>query len=181
METKEVANQVNSLDLWMKWVASNYDIYKHKSNYFLINWKCCGVATPLWGKCEDETRTPKSGNLESFGTPATSDLNYRGQNTSPWGVFYIVGKVLKCRCRKWPRISHWDIYITSYGQKKGQESNWQFDSRPLKVGNRPDHGVCRWSATHRWKALEESYKVCFRPRPNQRFEPKVMNSKVPRV
>ncbi len=27
------------------------------------------IATPLWGKCEDETRTPKSGNLESFGPP----------------------------------------------------------------------------------------------------------------
>jgi len=27
-----------------------------------------------------------------------------------------------------------------------------------KVGNRPDPGVCRRSATHCWKALEESYK-----------------------
>jgi hypothetical protein len=54
--------------------------------------------------------------------------------------------------------SHSDICSTSYGQKKGRESNWQFDSRPLKVGNRPDPGVRRWSATHRWKALEESYK-----------------------
>jgi hypothetical protein len=27
-----------------------------------------------------------------------------------------------------------------------------------KVGNRPDPGVCRWSATHYWKTLEESYK-----------------------
>jgi len=34
----------------------------------------------------------------------------------------------------------------------------QFDSQPQKVGNRPDPGVCRWSATHRWKALKESYK-----------------------
>jgi len=65
---------------------------------------------------------------------------------------------LKCRCRKWPRMSHSDIYSTSYGQKKGKESNWQFDSRPLKVGNRPDPGVCRWSVTHPWKALEKSYK-----------------------
>jgi hypothetical protein len=43
-------------------------------------------------------------------------------------------------------------------EKKDWESNWQFDSRPLKVRNRPDPGVFRWSATHRWKALEESYK-----------------------
>jgi hypothetical protein len=65
---------------------------------------------------------------------------------------------LKCRCRKWPRMSHSDICNTSYGRKKGRESNWQFDSRPLKVGNRPDPGVRKWSATHRWKALEENYK-----------------------
>jgi hypothetical protein len=26
--------------------------------------------------------------------------------------------------------------------------------RPLKVRNQPDPGVCRWSATHCWKALE---------------------------
>jgi len=110
------------------------------------------VATPLWGKCEDETHTPKSGNLESSGTPATSELDCRGQNTLSWGVFYIVGKALKCRCRKWPHMSHLDICNTNYGQKKGRESNWQFDSRPQKVR------VCRQSATYHWKALKESYK-----------------------
>jgi hypothetical protein len=82
------------------------------------------VATPLWGKCEDETHTPKSGNLESSGTPANSELDSRGQNTSPWGVIYIVGKALKCRCLKWPRMSHLDICSTSYRRKKGHESNW---------------------------------------------------------
>jgi hypothetical protein len=116
------------------------------------------VATPLWGKCEDETHTIKSGNLESSETPTTSELNFRSQNTFSWSVLYIVGKALKCRCRKWPRMSHLDIWSTSYGRKKGWESNWQFDSRPQKVKNRPDPGVCRWSATHCWKALEESYK-----------------------
>jgi hypothetical protein len=55
-------------------------------------------------------------------------------------------------------MSHSDICSTSYAWKKGRESNWQFDSQPLKVGDRPDLGVCRWSATHRWKALKESYK-----------------------
>jgi hypothetical protein len=55
-------------------------------------------------------------------------------------------------------MGHLDIYNTHYGKKKGRESNWQFDSRPLKVENRPDPGACRWSAIHRWKALGESYK-----------------------
>jgi hypothetical protein len=115
------------------------------------------VATQLWAKCEDETHTPKSGNLESSGTPENSELDFRGQNTSHWGVLYINGKVLKCRCPKWPRMSHLDICSPSYGQKKGRESNWQFDSRPLKVGNQPLPDVCRWSAMGHWKALEESY------------------------
>jgi len=55
-------------------------------------------------------------------------------------------------------MGHLHIWSTSYGKKKGWESNWQFDSRPLKVRNWPDLGVFRWSATHHWKALEENYK-----------------------
>jgi hypothetical protein len=55
-------------------------------------------------------------------------------------------------------MSHLDICSTSYDKKKGWEPNWQFDSQPLKVMNRPDPGVFRWSAVHRWKALKESYK-----------------------
>jgi hypothetical protein len=110
------------------------------------------IATPLWGKCEDETHTPKSGNLESSRIRKNLELACRGQNTSHWGVLYTFGKVLKCRCPKWPHMSHLDIYNTSYARKL-----WQFDSRPLKAGNRPDPGVCRWSATYHWKALEETY------------------------
>jgi hypothetical protein len=42
-------------------------------------------------------------------------------------------------------------------QKKGQESNWQFNSWPLKVGNRPNFLVCMWLTTYCWKALDEGY------------------------
>ncbi len=86
---------------------------------------------------------------------------------------------MKCSFRKWPHVSHSDICNTSYAQKKGRKSNWQFDSRPLKVGNRPDPGACRWSATHHWKALKESYKFALKPHPNQRYEQKVINSQSP--
>jgi len=92
-----------------------------------------------------------------LGSPKNSELNYRGQNTSHWNVLYTVEKVLKYRCPKWPCMSHLNIFTTSYGRKKGRESNWQFDSRPLKVRNLPNPGVCGWSVTHPWKALEESY------------------------
>jgi hypothetical protein len=105
-----------------------------------------------------ETHTPEMGMWESVETLEISEFNYRGQNTSHCDVFYIIENLSKHRCRKWARMSHLDICSTSYGKKKGRESNWQFDSRPLKVGNRPNLGACRWSATHRWKALDKSYK-----------------------
>jgi hypothetical protein len=96
--------------------------------------------------------------LETFETPEFLEFDSKGQNTSPWDVLGVIGKVLKCKCPKWPRIGHLDICIPSYGKKKGRESNWQFDSRPLKIGNRLTPDV-RWRiATRRWKALEEGYK-----------------------
>ncbi len=74
-----------------------------------------------------------------------------------WRVLYINEKLLKLRCLKWARITHLDIWNTSYGQKKGRESNWQFDFRPLKVRSRPDFLAWRWRATYHWKALDEGY------------------------
>jgi hypothetical protein len=74
------------------------------------------------------------------------------------GVPYIIGKFLEHKCLKWTRITHLDTSNTSYGQKKGWESNWQFDSQPLKVKNHPDFLACRWHATYHWKALDEGYK-----------------------
>jgi len=54
-------------------------------------------------------------------------------------------------------MTHLDTENTNYGQKKGWESNWQFDSQPLKIENEPDFLVCRWGATYRWKDLDEGY------------------------
>jgi hypothetical protein len=139
------------------------------------------VTTPLLGKCEDETHTPESGNLESSGTPVMLELDCRGQNTSHWGVLYTVGKVLKFRCRKWPCMGHSNIYNISYGQKKGWESNWQFDSRPPKVRNRPDPEVCRMSATHCWKVLEENYRFASDLVPIQGLSQELWPPKVPGI
>jgi hypothetical protein len=117
-----------------------------------------GCRNPTLAKCEDETHIPKVGDLESSGTPERLGFDNKGENTLPWGVFGVIGKFLKCRCLKWPRIGHLDICSPSYGQKKGRESNWQFDSRPLKVGNRHTSNVSWGSATRRWKAFEEGYR-----------------------
>jgi len=136
------------------------------------------VATPLLEECEDDTHTPEMGTWESFETPETSELDCRGQNTSPWCVLHIIGKLSKCRCRKWPHMSHLHIYNISYGKKKGRESNWQFDSRPLKVGNRPDPDVCRWSVTHRWKALKENYKFALNLNPIEGLRKELWTHKV---
>jgi len=136
------------------------------------------VSTPLWGKCEVATHTPENETWESSGTPKNLELDCRGQNTLHWGVLHTIGKFLKCRCPKWPHMNHLDICITSYSWKKGQESNWQFDSRPLKVGNRPDSGVCRWSTTHRWKALKESYKFASDLAPIEGWSEKLRMPKV---
>jgi len=136
---------------------------------------------PILAKCEDETHTPKVGDLESSGTPKPLELDSRGQNTLHWGVIYINGKVLKRRCPKWPRMSHLNICSPSYGQKKGRESNWQFDSRPLKVGNRPLPDVCRRSTIRHWKTLEESYNFGLDLTPIGGRSQELWVSKVPRV
>jgi hypothetical protein len=77
-------------------------------------------------------------------------------------------------------MSHLDICSPSYGQKKGRESNWQFDSRPLKVGNRPDPDVCRGSATWRWKDLKERYKIASDLIPIWGLSKKLWMPKVPK-
>jgi hypothetical protein len=104
--------------------------------------------SPTLGKSED---------LESSGTLECSELDSKGQNTAHWGVLGVVGKVLKRKYRKCPRIGNSDICSPSYGQKKGRESNWQFDSRPLKVGNRCLPDIRSERATWRWKDLDEGY------------------------
>jgi hypothetical protein len=116
------------------------------------------LSQPHFGQVWGWTHTPKVGDLESSGTPEFLEFDKKRQNTSPWGVLGVIGKVLKCKCPKWPRIGHLDICSPSYRQKKGRESNWQFDSRPQKVGNQLAPNV-RWgSVTWRWKTLKKGYK-----------------------
>ncbi len=86
---------------------------------------------------------PSSGSNKGLGsastrTPKTSESNCRGQNTTLWCILYIIGMLLKSRCLNWACMTHLDICNTSYGKKKGRESNWQYDSWTLKIGNWPD-------------------------------------------
>jgi hypothetical protein len=136
------------------------------------------VATPLWPSVRVKPNTSKVGDLESSRIPECLEFDNKAQNTSHWGVLGVIGKVLKRRYRKWPRIGHLDICNPSYGQKKDQESNWQFDTRPLKVGNRPLSDLRIESATRRWKDLDQGYKfgsdlVAIRLRSRELWAPKV--------
>jgi len=100
-------------------------------------------------------------------------------------ALYTNGKLLKRRCLKWARIAHLDIWNTSYDQKKGRESNSRksasFDSRPLKVGNRPEILSYRQRATYRWKALDESYNFASDRTSIRGLLAKLWGSKVPGV
>ncbi len=90
-------------------------------------------------------------------------------------------KSLGSRCLKWVCIAHLHIWNTSYGQKKGWEPNWQFDSWPLKVRNQFDFLVCRWRATNRWKYLDEAYNFAFDLISIRGLLAKLWRSKVARV
>jgi hypothetical protein len=111
----------------------------------------------VWGNEPSHPKGVPLWELESRWTPEVSEGDYRGQNSMAWRVLYIIGNLLKRRYLKWVRIAHLNIWNKSYGQKKGRESNWQFDSRLLKVRNWSDFCACRWRATYRWKALDEGY------------------------
>jgi hypothetical protein len=137
------------------------------------------VSQPYFGQVWGWSPTlGKSEDLESSGTPECSELDSKAQNTSHWGVLSVIGKLLKRRYRKWPRIGHLNICSPSYGKKKGRESNCQFDSRPLKVRNQPLSDLLIESAIRRWKDLDEGYKfgsdlVAIRLRSPELWAPKV--------
>jgi hypothetical protein len=119
-----------------------------------IKW-CC--RNPTFGRVWGWHSHSQNGDLGVLRDSRNFRVRLQGSKNLALRRSHDIGKLLKCTCRKWPRMSHLDICNTSYGKKKGRESNWQVDSRPLKVENRPDPSVCRWSATHYWKALNESY------------------------
>jgi hypothetical protein len=146
-------------------VASHKKYYKGKCR------------NPTLAKCEDETHTPKVEDLESSGTPECLELDKKGQNTSPWGVLGVIGKVLKCRCPKWPCIGHLDICNPSYGQKKGRESNWQSTKSQESTSSRRLNLECNMALESSWRELQ----VWFRPCPDRRSGEKLQCPKVPGV
>jgi hypothetical protein len=172
----------NELPLWELESQVDSRIFKARLKRLKLIGLKSFLSQPYFGPSVGvKPNTPKVGNLESSGTPKCLELDRKAQNTSHWGVLGVIGKVLKRRYRKWTRIDHLDIFSPSYGQKKGRESNWQFDSRPLKVENRPVPDVRSGSATWSWKALFEGYNFGSDLVPIGGRGEELWSSKVPRL
>jgi hypothetical protein len=126
-------------------------------------WEC----GRMWGNEPSHPKGVPLWRLEFRWIPEFSEGDCRGQNSMTRGIIYIIGKLLEHR---WAHITHLDIWNTSYGQKKGRESNWQFDFRPLKVGNRPNFLACNILL----KRSQQGLQLCFRPHFHRRSAHKVM-------
>jgi hypothetical protein len=112
----------------------------------------------MWGNEPSHSQVnSQHGSWNPKWTLEYSKRNYKGQNPSSQRVLYTIGNLLKWRCLKWACITHLDIWNIRYGQKKGRESNWQFDSWPLKVRNLLNFVAFKWCATYHWKAFDEGY------------------------
>jgi hypothetical protein len=123
-------------------------------NHISCSWKCKRV----WGN-----EPPHSQVNSHFGNGSPNGLlNFRKAiawvKTHFIEFFYIIKNLLERKCLKWAHMTHLGSKNLSYGQKKGQESNWQFDFRPSKIKNRFDFLMCRWRVTYLWKDLNEGYK-----------------------
>jgi hypothetical protein len=119
---------------------------------------CSRECKRVWGN--EPSHSQVNSHCESWNPKWTFNFlesDCSNQNPMDWVILYIIGKLLERRCPKWVCMNHLDIWNTSYGQKKGQKSNWQFDSQPLKVRNCPNFLKCKWQAIYRWKALDNGY------------------------
>jgi hypothetical protein len=133
-------------------------LYIFKMMNSTMNSKICSenVATLLWESVRMKLTLPKWG----LGSPSGLSKVYSSiarVKTPHIGAFFI--SLEKYRSVDVENGLSWAIWTSEalVMVKRKAESNWQFDSQPLKVGNRPDLDACKWSGTHRWKALDKSY------------------------
>jgi hypothetical protein len=96
------------------------------------------------------------------------------KNTLDQRVLHTIGKLLERKCLKWAHMTHLDTSNTSYGQKKGRESNRQIWLPTTKSWESPQfpcvHVMCNIPLESSWWRLQ----ICFRPHVDQRFAHKDM-------
>ncbi len=82
-------------------------------------------------KCEGmNPHTPKwtfLWEMESRWTFEFSINDYKGQNSMVWRVPYINRNLLECRCLKWARMTHLDIWNMAKRKVKSQIGKLTFD------------------------------------------------------
>jgi hypothetical protein len=100
-------------------------------------------------------------------TPKYLERDCKGQNPLIRKVLYIIGKLFKHKFLKWVRITHLDIWNTSYDQKKGRELT-KFPGVQV---------ACDIPLESSWQGLQ----LCFTPHCNWRSAHEVMRPKVARV
>jgi hypothetical protein len=94
----------------------------HVTSTHLITCMHCICRNPTLAKCEDEIHTPKVGDLESSGTPECLEFDNNGQNTLPWGVLDVVGKLSKRATSLVQTSSRSEVGARSYDVPKSRES-----------------------------------------------------------
>jgi hypothetical protein len=128
-----------------------------QESYFMLS-KC----EKVWGN--EPSHSQVNSPLGSWNPKWTTKFlmsNFKGQNSINWSVLSIIRRPLEIACLKWARMTHLNIWNTSYDQKNSWESNWQYDSWTLKVGNCPDFLAHKWRAMYFWKALDEGYNFAW--------------------
>jgi len=76
------------------------------------------VATPLWGKCEVATHTPKNGTWESSGTPENSKNDCKGQKNLHWNFFIPLERSWNVDVRNDLAWTIWTSTAQVIGQRK---------------------------------------------------------------
>jgi len=94
----------------------------------------CETHSHKWGRVQgmkpnDSQMHSHFGSCTRAGVTNVQILGWKCKQTTNWAL-NTIRKVLKHRWLKCLRIIHLDLICMSYDQKKGQKSNWEFDSQP---------------------------------------------------
>jgi hypothetical protein len=128
----------------------------------------------VWGNEPSHPQGVPLWELESRWTSKSSKDDCRAQNSISWGVPYIIGKLLKRRCLKWVRITHLDIWNTSYDQKKSRESKLSIWFPTIKSQELTWFLCVQVVCDISLKISRRGIQLCFRPHLHWRPTCKVM-------
>jgi len=112
--------------------------------------------------------------LESQWTLECSESDYKGQNPMARGFFYTIGKLLKCRCLKWARMTHLDNLKHKLWPKEAlgvKLAVWLLTTKSQESLRLP---CVKVTCNIPLESSQRVLKLCFRPYLNQRSTHKVM-------